>query len=279
MNLSDWLAAAQRRLEGVGIESARLEAEVLAAHALFVDRTWVIAHPDAEFPEMAGETLIQRRRNHEPLAYILGHREFYGRDFRVRPGVLIPRQETETLIEAALGIEGVSKVLDIGTGSGCIAITLSLERPEWNVSAADISEKALEIARENGERLSAKINWIHANGASAIKETGFDLIVSNPPYVAVGDPLPPEIKNFEPYVALYAGPSGLNFYRRLSKECSRILNANGSLLMELGAGQLEPVTSIFERDGWTLQHTWKDLSGIDRVVGVQRTEIHHESTS
>ena len=267
MKLGDWLSAAQRRLQANGAEAARLEAEVLAAHVLMVDRTWVVAHPEADFPELAGESVIQRRLMHEPLAYILGRREFYGRDFVVRRGVLIPRQETETLIEAALQRDNnAMKVLDIGTGSGCIAITLKLERPSWMVFASDISEKALDIARENGETLHAEVNWLHANGAAGIAETGFDLIVSNPPYVGRGDDLPMEIRAFEPDVALYAGASGLDFYRKLSRDCPRLLAKGGSVLLELGAGQLELVRAVFENEGWQFIGSWKDLLGVDRVV-------------
>ena len=272
MILRDWLAAATRRMEAIGIESPRLEAEMLATHVLLVDRTWVVAHPEAEIPDGDAEQIIQRRLKREPLAYILGRREFYGRDFLVGSGVLIPRQETETLVEAALEIEkGELKVLDIGTGSGCIATTLSLERPDWQVYGSDISTKALDVARKNGELLKANVEWLHANGASGIQETGFDLVVSNPPYVGRGEPLPPEIRDFEPDAALYAGPAGLDFYRRLCDETPRILKPQGLILLELGAGQLDPVRAIFQRAEWNVITWWKDLLGIERVVGFRNS--------
>jgi len=273
MTVGEWVAAAQRRLFKLGVEAAKLEAEVLAAHVLLVDRTWIIAHPEAEFPEMAGEAVIQRRLNSEPLAYILGKRDFYGREFRVGPGVLIPRHETETLIDVALehSEEGL-KVLDLGTGSGCIAITIALERPTWKVFASDISTKALDIARANAERLNAKVEFIHANGARGIEESGFDLIVSNPPYVGLSDPLPKEIREYEPHVALYAGPAGLDFYRRLSVEAQPLLKAARSMILELGAGQLDPVRTFFEREGWTFARSKQDLIGVDRVVVFKKEE-------
>ena len=267
MRLSEWLSAAQRRLAENGVEAARLEAEVLAAHVLMVDRTWIVAHPEADIPELPAENVLQRRLNHEPLAYILGHREFYGREFSVGPGVLIPRQETETLIEAAVEMGGDHlKVLDIGTGSGCIAITLALEKPDWKVFGSDISAKALDIARRNAENLKAHVTFIHGDGAAGIQESNFDMIVSNPPYVSRKDQLAPEIRDFEPDVALYAEDDGLDFYRRLSTEVPRILRPEGSILLELGAGQLESVRTIFEQHAWKFGESWKDLLGVERVA-------------
>jgi release factor glutamine methyltransferase len=273
MKLGQWIASAQGRLQANGLEAAKLEAELLAAHVLLVDRTWIIAHPDADFPELAGESLVQRRLTHEPLAYILGRREFYGREFAVRSGVLVPRQETETLVEAALGEECQGcKVLDIGTGSGCIAITLALERPTWHVYASDVSEEALDIARANGDRLGANVEWIVADVASGIAEMDFDLIVSNPPYVAQAADLPLEIRSFEPEVALYAGQSGLDFYHRISIETPILLSPRGAILLELGVGQLEPVRTIFENRGWCFVQSWKDLLGVERVIKLKRKD-------
>jgi release factor glutamine methyltransferase len=271
MRLDDWLRATALRLDELGIESTRLEAQMLAAHVLMVDRTWVVAHPDAEFPDLAGESILQRRLNREPLAYILGWREFYGRRFRVGPGVLIPRQETEILVEAALEVQRDDlRVLDVGTGSGCIAITLQLERPTWNVSGLDISERALEMAAQNARGLSAeKVKLILADGLGQLQKGAVDLIVSNPPYVSRMDDLSPEIADFEPELALYAGGNGLDFYRRFSEDAKPVLTKHGMILMELGAGQLDDVRSMFELAGWKFGKSWKDLSGIDRVIAMR----------
>src|ERR1044072_4019884 len=182
---------ARERLEAAGIESPALEAQLLAGHVLLVDRTYVLTHPEEEFPELAGETLLQRREGQEPLAYILGEREFFGRRFRVGPGVLIPRQETETLVEAAMEQSDVQSVLDVGTGSGCIAITLKLERPEWEVTAVDISERALDIASDNAKLLGADVRYLLSDGFASLLGESFDLIVTNPPYVGLHEALPP----------------------------------------------------------------------------------------
>ena len=271
MRLDDWLRQAEHRLAATGVESARLEAQVLAGHALGVERTWLIAHPDHDFPDLAGEHLLQRRLAHEPLAYITGWREFYGRRFAVRPGVLIPRQETEVLVDAALEIGGSIpdlKVLDIGAGSGCVAATLRLERSSWTVLASDISVKALEIAAENCEALKAEVQLINCDASSAFAPAAFDLIVSNPPYVGVEDELAEEIKDWEPHQALFAVDAGLAFYRRLAEESRRVLKPGGKVLMELGQGQLLHVREIFVSNSWEFVKSWKDLSGIDRVLAV-----------
>ncbi|MEI7576952.1 MAG: peptide chain release factor N(5)-glutamine methyltransferase [Armatimonadota bacterium] len=289
MTLGDWIPAATQRLEQAGIASPRLEAQLLAAHVLLVDRTYILTHPEAEFNELAGETLLQRREAQEPLAYILGYREFYGRKFRVTPSVLIPRQETELLIEEALQLSpgtrtppsaprpkgGVTqhssnsqpptsnsptRVLDIGTGSGCIAITLKLERPEWDVWAVDISGAALQVARENAETLGAEITFRHSDLFSGLEGEKFDLILSNPPYIGVEEPLPDEIKNHEPPTALFADNQGLKIYQQLAATYRDYLTEEGTIILEIGQTQGKAVAELF--NGQIL----KDLSGNDRAV-------------
>lgn len=273
MRLDEWLRDAESRLALNGMESPRLEAQVLAAHVLGVDRSTLLAHPGLEVSELAGEHLLQRRLGHEPLAYITGWRDFYGRRFSVRPGVLIPRHETETLVEAALEMAGVSErfgLLDLGTGSGCLAATLKLERPAWTIMASDISTEALEIARENCHHLRADVQLVNCDACSAFATQAFDLIVTNPPYVGIAENLPVEIKNWEPHNALYAEHSGLAFYRLLSWEAGDILKTDGKLTMEVGAGQDVEVREIFESAGWIYTNAWKDLSGIPRVIGFSK---------
>ena len=261
MTLGEWIPAATERLTQAGVSSSRLEAPLLAAHVLLVDRTYVLTHPEVELNELAAEGLLQRRESQEPLAYILGHREFFGRRFRVTPSVLIPRQETELLIETALELMvPVKRVLDIGTGSGCIATTLKLERPDWDVWAVDISGAALQVARENAETLGAEITFRHSDLFSGLAGEKFDLIVSNPPYIGVEEELPVEVRSFEPGTALFAENHGLRIYEQLAASYRDYLSEGGTIILEIGQTQGQAVANLF--NGQILQ----DLSGNDRVV-------------
>lgn len=270
MNVGEWIRSATARLQALGIDSPKLEAEVLAAHVLRVERVWLIAHPEAEFPELAGEGLLQRREQREPLAYIVGWREFYGRRFSVRPGVLVPRQDTEILVEAALRLAQKGPVLDIGTGSGCIAITVKLEKPSLSVTAIDLSEEALEVARSNSEALSAEVQYVLSDLFDQLDLSHrFEVIATNPPYIAETETLMPEVARHEPRGALFSGPTGLEFYERLAAEAADHLVEGGYLAMEVGYTQAAEVRKIFEDKGWRHQETIKDLAGHERVVIVR----------
>lgn len=269
--ISDWLPDAEKRLSAIGSDAPRLEAQLLAAHILLVDRNWIVAHPREPLPEHAAEALLQRREAREPLAYILGRREFYGRLFAVRPGVLIPRQETETLVEAALLEPRPMRLLDLGTGSGALGITLKLERPEWDVTGSDISPSALEIAQENARELGADVRFVLSDGFAAPELGRFDLIVVNPPYIARGAALIPEIAGFEPELALYGGDTGLQFYQMLAAEAGEHLEPDGALITELGDGMAGDVEALFARAGWKAHARFKDLLGIDRCLVLQPT--------
>ncbi len=269
MRLGEWVLRAAERLEAAGVESSRIEAQMLAAYALGHDRSWVLAHgPDPVDPEEL-EPLLARRMAREPLAFILGVREFFGREFRVRPGVLIPRQETETLIETALdwldGRPQARTVLDVGAGSGCLAITLKLERPALSVAAVDVSEDALAVARENAARLGAEVEFALSDLFGALGGRRFDLIVSNPPYIAEGSQLAPEVGIHEPKEALYAGPEGLDLYRRLAAEGPAALGPEGALIVEFGDNQAADGVRVFEQAGWHLVLLARDLSGMPRA--------------
>jgi release factor glutamine methyltransferase len=275
VNLADWLRSAEERLALAGVDSPRLDAQMLASHVLMVERPWVLAHPEAEINELATEALLQRREAREPLAYILGWREFYGRRFSVRPGVLIPRQETETLIEAALNLlpspgNSPLSVLDVGAGSGCIAITMKLERPDLEVIAVDISPLALAVAKQNAEELTADVTFVETDTLAGLLPKAFDLIVSNPPYIAAGEELMPEVQHHEPSEALFSGPTGLEFYHRLATEAVPHLRHDGWLLVEVGHTQAKAVIRDFVEAHWWRHRTWEDLSGITRVTGFQR---------
>lgn len=266
MQLSDWIQQATARLTTAQIASPKLEAQVLAAHVLLVDRTFILTHPEHEFNELAGEALLQRRQAHEPLAYILGYREFFGRRFRVNPDVLIPRPDTETLIEEALKLPNQPvTVLDIGTGSGCIAVTLKLEKPSWTVTATDVSADALQVARENAETLGAECTFRISDLFEHIEDQQFDLIVSNPPYIVNDYPLEAEVADHEPTLALFGGADGLDIYRRLAEQARDHLAPEGQLILEIGFDQGTTVPDLFERAGWSTE-VLKDLSGNDRVV-------------
>ncbi len=262
MTLGEWLRLAANELAASGVESPYLEAQVIAAHALNVDRAYVLTHPEIEVAGPGAATHLARRVSGEPLAYILGWREFYGRRFSVSPAVLIPRQDTEVLIEAVLArfsMDSSLRVLDVGTGSGVIAITLKLERPNWQIAATDISEQALEVARANAVTHGAEVEFHHADLIPTDADE-YDVIVSNPPYVALGDEIGPGVEH-EPNEALYAGQDGLDIYRRLA-----ILDAP-HLFLEVGQGQAPGVADLFNNYASQFH---KDLAGIDRVVELTR---------
>lgn len=268
MRLDEWLRHATTRLDISGVDSPRLEAQVLAAHVLRVDRSWLLAHPDHDFPEVAGEGLLQRREAKEPLAYLTGYREFRGREFGVDASVLIPRHETEELVEAALAFDlQQARVLDLGTGSGILAVTLKLERPEWELTAVDISPEALATASANARFHAANVRFVHSDGFEALLGESYDLIVSNPPYIGDDEELPSEVRDHEPAGALFSGPTGLEFYARLAREAATHLEDGGLILLEVGHTQSSEVRALFEGAGWKHETTRRDLSGVERVVG------------
>jgi release factor glutamine methyltransferase len=270
MTVGEWITAARQALSSGHITSASMEAQILAAHTLGVDRPWLLAHGDQEFPDLAGANVLSRRLAGEPLAYILGYREFYGRVFAVNPDVLIPRQDTEILVEVAL-TQTAQTILDIGTGSGCIAVTLQLECPHWAVTATDISLRALNVAERNAESLGATIDFVTGDLLTPLVGRCFDLIVSNPPYIDPGDPdVADEVRRFEPASALFAEEDGLAIYRRLAETAQSYLTSNGIVLLEVGHRQSESVRDLFQSNGWRHLDTWLDFAGIPRVVGFQR---------
>ncbi len=270
LTLGDWLKDAGDRLELAGLKSAPLEAQLIAASALGRDRSWVVAHHSDPLPEMRSADLaLSRRLDHEPLAYILGWREFYGRRFQVNPVVLVPRQETETLVELTLELipqNFVESILDLGTGSGCIAITLKLEMPSLQVSASDISHEAIEVARANAGALSAQVEFVESDRFSGLKSRPFDLIVSNPPYVGIEDGLPREVAEYEPKLALYGRPLWDSFYRQIAQEAPLVLKGPRIAAVEVGDYQYERVTEIFIEEGWVLVASKSDLGGMPRAM-------------
>lgn len=269
MDLRTALLQGQQLLEESKIAAPRLTAEVLLAHAVGRDRAWLYAHSGEELRDVwwihYGRYLHQRIQG-TPTQYITGRQEFFGRDFRVGPDVLIPRPETEHVIEAALR-RPARTVLDIGTGSGAIAVTLALEM-KARVIATDISVRALSIAAENSRRLGGDVGFIACDLAAALAGDCFDLVVSNPPYVPESDSLPREVREHEPAVALYGGPDGLDIYRRLIPEAARVLKPGARLIMELGYRSADAVRELLE--GWIEVEVDNDLAGIPRVISAVR---------
>ena len=264
---------------GLDKREARLEARVLAAFAWNVAPAWLIAHdtdPLAEAQITAFDTLLARRLAGEPIAYLTGMREFYGRPFRVTPDVLIPRPDTELLVEQALAripSDLAVDVLDLGTGSGCIAITLALERPLARVTAVDRSPAALAIAQRNADILNARVEFLTSDWFDALAGRRFDLVVSNPPYIADADPhLARGDVRFEPLSALAAGQDGLADLRHLIRGACAHLKPGGALLLEHGYDQAEGVKALLRESGFGHPRSWADLSGILRISGGEVSE-------
>lgn len=271
--------ATNRLVDALSLDKreARIEARVLLAHALEVDHAWLIAH-DQDQPSPSQQSgiaeLIARRAAGEPVAYILGEREFYGRTFKTTPDVLIPRPDTELLVEAALNElphGRAARILDLGTGSGCIAISLALERPEVFVVATDIRPGALNVARENAARLKAQVEFVQSDWLANLPGRQFDLIVSNPPYIARDDPhLRQGDLRSEPASALASGCDGLDDIRKIIADAGRFLRPAGILMLEHGWDQGDAVQSLLIQAGFARTSQLTDLGGIRRIaIGVE----------
>lgn len=254
----------------------RLETRMLLEQALRRPRAWLLAHDDEPLPEAAVQLFlawVRRRETGEPMAYLLGEREFMGWMFEVTPDVLIPRPDTETLVETALDIIRDlprARVLDLGTGSGAIAISLALARPDAAVHASDASSAALAVARRNGERLGADVRWRQGNWYAALAdvEPGFDLIVSNPPYIAGEDPhLTQGDLRFEPVTALTDGADGLQDLRAIVQGAGAWLRPGGWLWLEHGWDQAPAVRALLQTHGFAGVSSRCDLAGIERISG------------
>lgn len=275
--LHDVLSRARGRLAGSGIAppDAAIDAEVLARHVLGWDRARLLASMRDAAPagfETAYARAIARRSAREPVAHITGIREFWGLDFEVTRDVLTPRPETELIVEAALAAfpdrRPAISIVDVGTGSGCLAVALAKEFETAEVIATDISETAIAVAQRNARRhdVNARIAFVHTDLLPSMQPV--DLIVSNPPYIPFEDAatLAPEVRDFEPHVALFADENGLQFYRRLFAEARHQLCAGGLLIVELGYDQRDRVAELATLHGLRVQRTRDDLQGIPRVL-------------
>lgn len=267
--------AAQRIVDALGLDTrtARLEARVLAGHVLNVTHSWLIAYDNDVLDTEAVvdfRALLARRLSGEPIAYLTGVREFYGYSFKVTPDVLIPRPETELLVECALAhiSQGAThEVLELGCGSGCVAIALALKSPLIHITAVDNSPAALMIAQRNAQRLNAHIEFIHSDWYKELTGRRFDLIVSNPPYVAMHDPhLAQGDLRFEPAEALSSGVAGLDALRLIIVNASHHLRPSGSLILEHGYDQAEQVQALLKQAEMTSIQSSHDLAGVARVT-------------
>jgi len=287
MTLSELVVDAMRVLQAAGIppEQSRQDAAVLARHQLDWDHARWLTHRTAQAPVDFADAFartIERRARREPVAYILGTREFYSRTFLVTPEVLVPRPETELVVEEALAAirqppsQARPLVVDVGTGSGCLAITIALEAHDARVIATDTSAAAINVARQNATRLdAAHITFMERDLLDGLTERP-NVIVSNPPYVPEGDraSLEPEVREFEPAAALFAGPDGLDVIRVLVPAAAERLAAGGWLVFEIGIHQDPAVRDLIAHTPWLeWRHTTPDLQGIPRVVVARRTPI------
>jgi release factor glutamine methyltransferase len=275
--IHDRVAAARERLRGAGIspDEADLDARLLAEHLLGWDTARFFASAAETEPSAFAEkyeALVDRRVHREPVAYIVGHHEFWGLDFEVMPGVLIPRPETELIVETALELIAPERfrIADVCTGSGCLAVAVAHENPNVEVTATDTSDQAIQIARRNALRhgVARRITFVRTDLFEGV-EGEFDLIVSNPPYVPERErsSLQPEVRDHEPAQALFAGADGLDVIKRLIAESPRRLKPGGSLVFEIGLGQDSAVTQLISATpGIRMIDLRRDLQGIPRTV-------------
>jgi len=277
------LQKATGQFERAGVDEPRLNAELLLAHALGRDRSALYARPNAGVPLQIArrmETLTQRRADREPLQYLLGRWEFYGRTFEVTADVMVPRQETELLVDKCLEKlppDCRDPVADVGTGSGVVGVSLAAERTALRIVATDSSAAALAVARRNARRngVEGRVALVRADLAGPLRPGAFALVASNPPYVPGGeiDTLEPEISRYEPRRALDGGPDGLEVVRRLVPQAARALRAGGWLALELGPGQWERVRAIagkcasFDMEA---AESVRDPGGCDRVFCIRK---------
>ncbi len=285
MNLRQALTAAAAQLDvdpDLGDTAAR-DAELLLLHTLQITRVTLLAYPDRELTpgqEALYQKNIDRRLLHEPIQYITGQQEFYGLLLQVTPAVLIPRPETEHLIEAVLNhlqADAPHKIADIGTGSGAIAIALAVSLPQADITALDISTEALAVAAANARehKVDNRIKFLHSDLLSALAhEAGtFDAVVSNPPYIPETDrdTLHPQVRGHEPAIALFSGETGLDIYRRLIPQAHNALKPNGLLALEIGDGQREAIASLLQ--AWHNVSFVNDLQQVPRVALARRPAV------
>jgi release factor glutamine methyltransferase len=278
MQLREALAQAVRRLEENDVGSPRMNAEVLLMFVLNCDRAYLYAHPERELtPDETRryDEALETRSTGVPAQYITGHQEFWGLDFIVNPAVLIPRPETEHVIETVVPLARDverPRIVDVGTGSGCIAIALAHELPQADITAVDLSSEALEVARLNATRLrvESRIRFAESDLLSGVTGEEFDFVVSNPPYVGEfeADRVQREVRKYEPHMAVFGGEKGLDIVQRLVGEASSVLREGGWLVVEIGFTQSHDVLEMVRN--WNEARAVPDLQGIPRVIAAKK---------
>ncbi|HEX3940661.1 MAG TPA: peptide chain release factor N(5)-glutamine methyltransferase [Acidobacteriaceae bacterium] len=266
-----------------GLPQGGRDAELLLLRAIGRGRSFLMAHPEAELDFRQLEQYrrwLKRRAAHEPIQYITGEQEFFGLNLRVTTAVLIPRPETEHLVEALLARvprDQPLRIVDVGSGSGAIAIALAHSLPQAALTALDLSPAALEIARENAAQhgLAERVRCVESDLLAAVTGERFDAVVSNPPYIADTEELEPQVFDYEPRAALFAGPTGMEIYRRLIPQARQALEPGGWLVLEIGFGQREAVGCLLE--GWEDVTFLPDLQGIPRVAAARARFAHSDS--
>lgn len=261
----DELARGAALLSAAGVDTPRLDAELLLGEAMGVDRARLVIAARDELADPVADRyhqLLGRRREREPVAYILGRRAFRNLELRVDRRVLIPRPETELLVEVGLQLGEGAAVLDVGTGSGAVALALKDERPDLSVTGADVSSDALDVARANGRRLGLDVRWVHGD---LLEDRGYDAVLANLPYVESGAVLDPEIAGYEPPMALYGGPDGLAVVRRLVTAVGEATEVS-TVALEIGTGQAEAVAGLLDAAGFRALAPIRDLGGHERVI-------------
>jgi release factor glutamine methyltransferase len=275
-NLGTLYASFKNELKLSGIESASIEARILLTHSLNISDAIIIGYPetlvDSEYVDIL-KSKIKRRKSGEPISYIVGSREFWSLDFKVTPDTLIPRQESELLIDLAL--QNISdrrlplSILDLGTGSGCLLLSLLSELPFATGIGIDISQPALDVAIDNAKtlNLSSRVSFQNRDWFEGM-EGQFDLILSNPPYIKISQisDLETQIKDFEPVLALNGGDDGLEHYRRIGQGCAKKIATSGFLLLEIGANQAGDVSDILLKSGLSKVKIYKDFSNLERCI-------------
>ena len=274
MTLQTALLQGTQLLQDAAIPVPRLTAEVLLAHAIRCQRTYLYTYPERELKEVEwihyGRYLHERLQG-KPTQYITRRQEFYGREFRVSPAVLIPRPETEHLVETAVKqLRRGDRIVDVGCGSGAIAITVALELATPTL-ATDLSSDALAVARHNAATLGAQVTFVQGDLLTAFADRSLDAVLSNPPYVPVAqrESLQREVRDYEPHLALFAGETGNEMYASLFTQAARVLKPGGLLILELGFGSLDSVLAMAQT-GWQDVGTTDDLAGIPRVLTARR---------
>jgi len=276
MNIQQALQQARETLSKNG-ESADIDAQVLLSHVLQCNSAHLMTWPEKDLDETQAACylqLIEQRKQGLPVAHLTGQREFWSLNFSVDNSTLIPRPETETLVEFILekfGEKKNLKLLDLGTGTGAIAIAIASEKPKWHIFACDVSEQVLKLATKNNEQHKTNITFIHSDWFSNINEQNFDIIVSNPPYIASDDPhLQTGDVRFEPQGALTAGKTGMDDIEHLCVQAKNHLQKNGWLIVEHGYNQAQPVSDCFTKNAYTKIEQKKDLSGHTRMTAGSR---------